>query len=217
MRSLVDKCPVCHGYDNHEFSRDKKRIYYLCNDCSLLFVPRNLLIGIDEEKQRYQAHDNDFENADYRAYLSKIIDSFEPFLLKGTQGLDFGSGKTTLFADLVKERGFEMISYDLYFHPDEEIWFKKFDFIVLSEVIEHLREPRHCLERVKSLLNSSGQLFIKTKFYPSDKKLFDNWFYKRDMTHVQFFNRNSLNQLAKSVGFSGIFKMIGEDLYRIVL
>jgi SAM-dependent methyltransferase len=212
----VDKCPVCHGYDNHEFSRDKKRIYYLCNDCSLVFVPRNLLIATEEEKKRYESHDNSNENTEYRAYLTKIADSIEPLLLKGTHGLDFGSGKTTLFSDLLKERGFQMSSYDLYFHPNEEIWSQKFDFIVLSEVIEHVRDPHECLEKIKSLLNSAGQLFIKTKFYPPDKKLFDDWFYKRDMTHVQFFNRNSLNQLAKTVGFNGSFKMIGEDLYRIV-
>lgn len=211
----MDKCPLCLSYETSEYSRDQKRIYYQCSQCSLIFVPRNLLIAEKEEKLRYESHKNDALDAGYKAYLGKIADSLLPFLADDSQGLDFGSGRTTLLADLLKEKGINVESYDLFFRPDEKIWSRHYDFIVLSEVVEHLREPLETLKSLKEILTKDGQLFIKTKFYPKEKKNFENWFYKRDMTHVQFFSDSSMRFLARSLGFEGKFQMIGEDLYRI--
>ena len=205
-------CPLCLSQEHQEFDRDKNRSYQLCSNCTLVYVPREQLISSAEEKQRYDSHENSTDDPGYAAYLNNIADSMLPYLASGMKGLDFGCGRTTLLADLLEESHLTMNSYDLYFHPNEKVWEGRYDFIVLSEVIEHLSHPREIMKKLCSLLNEEGMIFIKTKFYPKDASIFKNWFYKRDKTHVQFFNEESFQFLVKEIELSS-FERIGDDLY----
>jgi transcription initiation factor TFIIIB Brf1 subunit/transcription initiation factor TFIIB len=195
-------CPLCYSSQNELFDQDKLRHYYLCQNCGLVFVPRNELISESSEKSRYDAHENAENNRGYRAYLTQIANSIRPHLKSGDHGLDFGCGRTKLLAEILTPHDID--SYDVYFHPDELLIQKKYDFIILSEVIEHLRDPAETMKKLRSL---SSTFFIKTKMCP-DKDKFSEWFYKRDHTHVQFFNDKSFDAL----GFKS-WKKIGDDLY----
>ena len=202
------ECPACHHQHAHEFSSDLIRRYLECENCLLVYVPRHMLVSDTDEKKRYEAHENDEDDPKYRSYLMNLVELVVPCLKIGNKGLDFGSGKSTLLSSLFREHGFQVNSYDLYFHPSHKMLQEKYDFIIMSEVIEHLRDPLQCMNQLKELLKPAGQVFIKTKFCPKDKATFDNWFYKRDITHVQFFNDSSFEKLL------GPFLKLGEDVYR---
>ncbi len=204
-------CPLCLHHESDIFCRDKKRQYNVCRSCSLVFVPRNELISPSLEKSRYESHEND-ENRQYQNYLSIIADAISQKLPAVGFGLDFGCGRTNLLANLLRNKGHEVISYDIFFYPAQNYLESQYDFIIMSEVIEHLREPSTELEKIKELLNPDGILFIKTKLLPETLKEFENWFYKRDMTHVQFFSNESLSALSALLGLSQP-ETIGEDLY----
>jgi hypothetical protein len=133
----------------------------------------------------------------------QMVDQIIPELQKQQVGLDFGCGRTDLLAQLFWEKNFLVDSFDLYFLPDEKIWTKKYHFIILSEVIEHLRDPILELGKLRKMLLPDGKIFIKTKLHPGEKSLFDNWFYKRDSTHVQFFNSKSLSELGRKIRMNG--------------
>ncbi len=200
------KCPFCQKFGADLFDRDSFREFFLCASCTIIFVPRTSLPDPLEEKKRYDAHQNDESDPGYRQYLMKTV---RPVIseLKGIGlGLDFGCGKTQLLGKLFHDHGYAMDSYDLFYLPDESIWEKSYDFVVMNEVIEHLGDPMGTIERLKTICR--GPLFVRTKFYPTSQKEFTNWFYKRDLTHVQFFNRNSLSVL-------GNVTELDEDLYRI--
>jgi SAM-dependent methyltransferase len=197
-------CPLCTSSSQDLYHRDKTRSYFKCSTCELVFVPRDELISPDQEKARYESHENSEDDSGYREYLGKIAASIIPHLEEKDAGLDFGSGKTKLLAELLKPHHVE--SYDIFFHPANDLLEKTYQFIIMSEVIEHLREPHIVLEKLKSLLTPAGKLFIKTKFYPDQQK-FADWFYKRDITHVQFFNEHSFKQITQSC------EQIGEDLW----
>lgn len=214
MKRNVTSCPLCLNEKTEKYSEDKSRSYYLCSFCQLVFVARDELISFEKEKDRYEAHENDAQDEGYSKYLEKISNEIVSHLTPSTQGLDFGCGRTTLLADHFKHAGFQMDSYDAYFLKDETIWDKTYDFIILSEVIEHLRIPRQEMRQLVRLLNPQGKIFIKTKFMPETKAGFDNWFYKRDSTHVQFFNVASMEYLKNYLGLKN-FKTIGSDLYCI--
>ena len=207
------ECPTCKHQGSHEFSKDLKRIYRICQNCSLVYVPRDSVVSEEEEKKRYEAHENDELDPQYRAYLMNLVGLIMPELRIGNLGLDFGCGKSTLLSQLFEEQGFKINSYDLYFHDHIERLQIKYDFIILSEVIEHLRDPFDCMKHLVSFLNQKGKIIIKTKFYPTDKASFDNWFYKRDITHIQFFNKSSMNHLISSIGVKNNFYELGEDVY----
>jgi hypothetical protein len=198
-------CPLC-SLDNSElFDQDKLRTYYKCQSCELIFVPRTSLISQMQEKDRYEAHENSETDQGYVQYLKKIAESIRPHVNLHDNGLDFGCGKSKLLEKLLGP--IKVSSYDIYFHPEESLLTQKYDFIIMSEVIEHLRNP---LEEMQRLTKLSSTLIVKTMFYPQVG--FSNWFYKRDITHVQFFNECSFQELANICGLSRPIE-IGEDLY----
>lgn len=204
-------CPLCSLTNSTLYEEDKKRHYFQCESCQLVFVPRTEVLSEDLEKKRYEAHDNDASDAGYVEYLTKIVESITPFLHEYSKGLDFGCGKSMLLAKILKAKKIECSSYDLFFHPNVEVLNGKYDFIVLSEVIEHLRFPSNELTQLTSLLQNDGMLFIKTKLLPK-KEDFSSWFYKRDLTHIQFFSEESFHALSGLFGLSSA-QRVGEDLY----
>lgn len=209
----MNDCPLCQSSKTGYYSRDKFREFFFCPDCGLIFVPRSQLIDQIQEKTRYQSHQNAEDDDFYRQYLQQIATAVGEQLTVAQTGLDFGCGRTSLLAQLFKQQGHECDSYDVYFCPNEGIWQKKYRFIILSEVIEHLRHPLEDMQRVRELLARGGSLFIKTKLHPQDKMSFDNWFYKRDITHVQFFNPTSFEYLAATLGLSSP-QQVGADLFQ---
>lgn len=200
-------CPLCSSTESVLFDQDKFRSFYQCRHCSLVFVPRNELISASDEKARYETHKNDEGDPAYHAYLSKIAEAVSRNLTPGMKGLDFGSGRTKLLARLISD---DVDSYDVFFHPHEALKQKTYDFIIMSEVIEHLRDLSDELQVINKMLRSDGLLFVKTKLLPENN--FSSWFYKRDITHVQFFSEASFKFLSEKYGFSTGEK-IGEDLF----
>jgi hypothetical protein len=206
-------CPLCSSPNSQLYHEDKFRTFHLCQDCSLVFVPREKILAFDEEAARYEAHENDEFDPGYRNYMEQTASGIRHHLPASAHGLDFGCGKTLILSKIFKSYGIDVDSYDLYFHPKEEIWSKKYDFVVLSEVIEHLKEPSSLMVRLSGILNPHGQIFVKTKLYPPEPEAFSNWFYKRDLTHVQFFSYGSLKTLADQMGMQGPLKGEAPDLY----
>lgn len=172
-------------------------------------MPRNEILSSELEKNRYDQHENNNEG-EYLKYLTGIASSILPYIKKDDQGLDFGSGISTSLAEIFGLTGIRVDSYDLYYHPNNEIWERQYDFVILSEVIEHLREPFETMEKLAKLLKANGKIFIKTKFR-NEKIEFSNWYYKRDLTHIQFFNQKSMNLLSNKSGFK--MTEVGTDLY----
>lgn len=206
-------CPLCFAAESEKFDQDKMRSYLKCSVCDLIFVPRDSLISPLAEKERYEAHENE-ENDAYTTYLNKTVTAIKPLLLPSARGLDFGCGRTKILETLFRMSGFDVQSYDLFFHADHKLLSQQYDFIILSEVIEHLREPRDIMLRLKNNLSPGGQFFIKTKLRPETSAEFSKWFYKRDSTHVQFFNEKSFSALSAKMGMKAAEK-VGEDLFKI--
>lgn len=203
-------CPLCSQNDSTLFDQDKQRSFYQCPHCTLVFVPRSDLVSLSAEKERYDAHENDSDSEGYLKYLTGIADSIHQHLPAKSIGLDFGSGKTTLLEKILEEKGHSVLSYDVFFHPEVPYAENKYDFIILSEVIEHLRDPFQEMAKLTELLQKDGKIFIKTKLLP--EKGFSSWFYKRDITHVQFFSPEAFNHLARSLNLHEA-EVIGADLF----
>lgn len=203
-------CIVCES-EARVYTKDSERSYFECQACQLVFVPRNELISYEQEKARYDHHQNLESDSHYISYLGKIADGIIPQLKDGSSGLDFGCGRTRILEEIFNKKGFKVKSYDLYYFPESGLLKSKYDFIVLSEVIEHLREPKFVMKELASLLNPGGKIFIKTKFLPT-REQFDRWFYKRDITHIQFFNASSMKKIGELSNL-GSYQELGDDLY----
>jgi len=209
MTNQGHNCPLCLSEKSKHYSTDQNREYYLCLNCQLIFVPRDQLVSFEAEERRYSFHEND---DGYDSYLANIGNQINNELTPVQKGLDYGCGKTKILELKLHSLGHIVSSYDFYFHPDKSALDEKYDFIILSEVIEHLRDLSKELVNIKNLLNSNGKLFIKTKLHPKDVSKFEKWFYKRDITHIQFFSDEVFGWLQQNFDFK-VYKNLGNDLY----
>ena len=93
---------------------------------------------------------------------------------------------------------------------------RKFDYIILADVLEHLREPGLVLEKVKSILASDGSVLISVPNIAHNSviiQLLKNHFIYQntgilDHTHVKHFTYNEIGKLCTDSGY-GIIYMDG--------
>jgi 2-polyprenyl-3-methyl-5-hydroxy-6-metoxy-1,4-benzoquinol methylase len=106
----------------------------------------------------------------------KIIYYLKKFTTKNKSLLDFGSGKGELISELLEKFNFKnMAGADLYQRLKKInkliIWHqldlnnsfaikKKYDFVICSETIEHLENPRHTLRTVHRAMKNNGILIL---------------------------------------------------------
>lgn len=82
---------------------------------------------------------------------------------------------------------------------------RRFDLIVLLNLIEHVRDPREVLRKVKDLLSPGGIILIKTPNWQAlDAKVFrqNSWAGLHCPRHWVLFTRESFRSLAEDVGLN---------------
>lgn len=206
----VIKCLLCAS-ENHEFFfRDKFREYRRCSECSLLFVPTEFHVSLENEKARYEEHNNDAGDLRYRRFLERIALPIRERFDAGAHGLDFGCGPTPLLAEILREDHFEMDVYDLFYAPDKSVLGREYDFIVSTEVVEHLGKPLREFEKLLSMLNPGGMLAVMTR--PFDSSIdFKTWHYKNDRTHICFFSMQTFDWLSKHLRIK--YRQVEHDIF----
>lgn len=188
-------CPLCGSREVSDFSRDRRRDYHRCRRCGLVFVPPRQLVSREEEKKRYDLHENSPEDPGYCRSLRRLSDPLQQRLRPGSRGLDFGCGPAPTLSRLFEAAGHAMELFDYFYYRDCSVLDKRFDFITAAEVAEHLREPRTELDRLWSCLNPGGALGIMTKWVVP-QEAFSRWHYKNDCTHIRFFSPQTFTWLA---------------------
>ncbi len=188
-------CPLCQAADAIKIYTDKDREYLQCQTCQLIFVPPNFFLSTDDEKARYDTHQNSPDDPKYRAFLSRLFVPMQNRLASGSHGLDFGSGPGPTLSVMFEEVGHSMAIYDHFYAPTPAALDAPYDFITATEVVEHLHHPRHELDRLWAILKPGGILGIMTQLVP-DQEAFAEWYYKRDPTHVCFFSSTTIAWLA---------------------
>jgi hypothetical protein len=113
-------------------------------------------------------------------------------------GLDFGSGPGPTLSLMLEEKGHHVELYDKFYASRDSIFNKRFDFITATEVIEHLRDPMLEFKRLSSCLRVNGYFAIMTHLLTEETD-FSNWYYKKDPSHIGFFNKQSLAYLSKEL------------------
>lgn len=195
-------CPLCFNLHCGLFHQDKRRRYYQCPQCRLVFAERASLLSSEDELAQYQLHNNDVNDTGYRHFLQRLAGPLLAALpAKGLTGLDFGCGPGPLLARMLTEAGQHMSVWDPYFAADASVLQQKYDFISCSEAIEHFARPATEWALWLNLLKPQGTLAIMTKRYTT-AEAFANWHYKLDPTHVSFFSDYTFSYLAQRDGFS---------------
>ena len=194
------KCSVCNSSKIKIFAEIDAKTYWQCSDCSAKFLDKSHFLSSDDEHSHYCTHENIIDDPEYRRFLSRLSTPLKRILSTHKKGLDYGCGPGPALCAMLEEDGYEMRKYDPFFYPNKTILSEKFDFIVCSEAVEHFYDPLAEFALLDRMLNPSGILGIMTNFL-NDDALFENWYYRRDPTHVVFYAKNTIQIIANRYGW----------------
>lgn len=204
-------CILCTSPDTTSILQNASPGYFACSLCGLYFMNPSARLPEHEEKKRYDLHKNDPKDPNYREFLNQIYLPMTERLTTGLSGLDYGSGPGPTLHLMFKEAGFNMNIFDPFYRPDQSVLEQSYDFIVTTETAEHFHLPSEEFDQLWSLLNPGGILGVMTKQL-RDPAGFENWFYRRDDTHVAFYQIKTFEWLSKKYG--AILEIIND---RVVL
>jgi SAM-dependent methyltransferase len=188
-------CNLCRSNAAASFETTDNKIYWSCTFCGCKYLDKSFFIDLQEEEKRYLEHNNDVKDKEYRKFLSKLFHPFKEKIHHGCDGLDFGCGTGPALADMLIEEGFKVSLYDPFFYPEKDVLSKQYDFITCTETAEHFHDPFKEFNTLNDLLKPGGWLGVMTCFLTSDE-MFENWYYRRDPTHVTFYCEKTFQVIA---------------------
>ena len=190
-------CPLCHHDQLVLFHQDKKRAYFQCQQCQLVTVPAAFYLNEVAEKAFYDLHDNTVADEGYQRFLSRtltpVLDAIQP----DAKGLDFGCGEGAVLSQMAAKQGVSVNNYDLFYFPEQGQLQQQYDFVTMTEVLEHIADAQQVFKLLQGLLKPAGLLAIMTKRV-RDHAGFINWHYKHDPTHINFYSEATFEWIAQA-------------------
>lgn len=216
-------CPLCNAGSSRSLVT-KKRTFFVCDSCCFIWADPRFYLDKTAERLRYGLHNNDRTNAGYVQFITQILDRSlqrwkilhhidEPSVEVAAPNpliLDWGSGPNPVATELLRERDFQVSSYDPIYGPQLPLNHQSFDIIFCIEVAEHFKNPLQDFNAMVHYLKPGGLLVVHTHTIPQDvisatasaqtsalETFFQSWWYKEDPTHVSFYSKQSLKYLAQ--------------------
>jgi 2-polyprenyl-3-methyl-5-hydroxy-6-metoxy-1,4-benzoquinol methylase len=221
--SLLDPFSEMEG----RFDAPKKLLFeagfkrYQCNSCSSIFYNRipsaKLLNDLYSEMARSTMGKRKAFGTSDTKICQQLLNAAK-FKPTTNSCLEFGPGRGSMaklltskgvYVDVVEpysETNFADFGVTNYHRLDSIPLNRKYDWIFLIEVIEHVTEPILLLEQLKTYLNQNGKLFITTpnaagvvaRYYKSD------WRELKNPTHLNLFSPKALKSALLKAGFNKI-------------
>ena len=240
VRPTVTACPVCEGTRLfYQFSIEGNRLVR-CGDCALLSVnpqppdaellrwlhdplptPERSDVGAAHVSELHQATADDFLDLLEKygvppgARTLEIGCGHGDFLLRArarglaVTGVEF-SEKT---CDATRARLGGAVEIIHAAGPDDLPGAEAaYDVCVLSDVLEHVRDPRHLLAQAHRLLKPGGVLFFAVPSLDSlPARLLGNRWMQFRPDHLWYFNADTLETLLNREGFGGVVQRAGRQ------
>ncbi len=199
------KCLICESIKLNEIlivQKKTEKIYYQCEDCEFIFLSPELRLDQAKEKARYLKHENDVTDVGYQTFVKPLCSTIQSHVPSSAVGLDYGSGpaQQSAVSYLLGLEGYQMQSYDPFFHKANTLHNGSFDYIVVCEVAEHFFHPMAEFKKLKNLLKPNGLLFVMTALL-SPLIDFQNWSYRRDETHVSFYSEKTFQVITNKYDY----------------
>jgi 2-polyprenyl-3-methyl-5-hydroxy-6-metoxy-1,4-benzoquinol methylase len=220
------KCLICNSNTNlNKFKTINKTQIYECTKCQIAIIPKNTNLNIkkiydfdkyDQQKKRYEKR---FKN------LINILTKYK----KGGDVLDIGAGFGLLSSIIEKNNNFHPEAIEPFSKPRYllntkiykmtlEKFFKvnkkKYDVIILMDIIEHFKNPKKILSALSKILNRNGIVVIQTPNYISlMSKIVKNWSWWMTEDHKLIFSMKSIKTILGQSNYKILHKHTYEDLF----
>ncbi len=109
-------CPLCSHPSPAFYWQDKRREYWQCSNCELVFVPKAFHLSRENEKAEYDKHENNLDDCGYVKFLSRLANPLLKCLSEKSRGIDFGCGPAPALAKLLEQQGHSVALYDLLYY-----------------------------------------------------------------------------------------------------
>lgn len=195
-------CRLC-AHKGDLFYQSEVALFYKCSNCEGVFIGSPFLLEEKAEEERYKAHNNDTSDPRYRKFVSPITNAIEASFSNINKGLDFGCGTGPVITEILREKGYNVNTYDPFFDYRPDVLNEKYDFIACCEVAEHFHRPAEEFNLLKKLLHNKGMLFIMTDLYKEEIN-FADWYYKNDPTHVFFYQKATFQWICEHYNFKNL-------------
>lgn len=153
------------------------------------------------EIEVYKTHNNDVNDIRYQEFVSPISNYVLNNFMPHHEGLDFGSGTGPVISKILQDNLFRIEQFDPFFSNKPELLERTYDYIVSCEVMEHFHSPDKEFALLNKMLQPNGALVCMTLLY-DDEVEFQNWFYKKDPTHVFFYRKETIKYIAEKYQFN---------------
>ncbi|WP_074310845.1 class I SAM-dependent methyltransferase [Singulisphaera sp. GP187] len=193
-------CPLC-AHRTEPYVEDRRRAYFQCLRCALVFADPASQLEAAEEKAEYDRHQNDPADWRYRRFLNRLAGPLLSRLSPGMQGLDYGCGPGPTLSVMLEEAGMSMAVFDPFYRPRTDVLNRTYDFVTCTEVVEHFSNPAQDWGRLTALLHPGSWLGIMTKLV-INRERFATWHYKDDPTHVSFYSPETFAWLGTQFGLT---------------
>jgi 2-polyprenyl-3-methyl-5-hydroxy-6-metoxy-1,4-benzoquinol methylase len=163
----------------------------------------NHFVSPSQEIKRYKNHNNDINDIGYQNFVKPILNGVLTDFNSTNIGLDFGCGTGPVITKLLRDKNYNITTYDPFFDNNLTALKTTYNFIVCCEVIEHFHNPLKEFKLLKSLLKLNGKLYCMTDVYKETIN-FESWYYKNDETHVFFYHKNTFDWIKNELDFSKV-------------
>ncbi|MFW6059270.1 MAG: class I SAM-dependent methyltransferase [Phycisphaeraceae bacterium] len=191
--------------------------YALCATCGLAFLLPGHHLSAAAEIAHYRTHENDPADPRYRRFLDQLAQPMMRRIPPPAHGLDYGSGPGPTLSVMLEERGYTMRIYDPFFTPDPASLARRYDFITCSETAEHFHHPGREFARLDQLIADGGWLGVMTQMFDAADEdfRFADWWYRRDPTHVCFYQPRTMRWIARLFGWTVEFEGTSVALFHV--
>lgn len=220
-------CKVCGSVKYNKIGEVKgiwkeNKNAYQCEECFLYYIDspseeemyslykneyhksiKNKIFEIAKRKMRYARVLNQFnfiKNAvDCENKKVCEIGAFDGLLLN-----IFKNNNSEVFGYEISDQAREYAEnkYDIALKTDFLSDNQKYDIIVLSHVIEHFKEPKETLSKIKSMLNENGFIYIEVPNSPMPNQCSKEMLIRYlTTTHTVNFNMDNLKTFVENGGF----------------
>lgn len=194
-------CKICKNETNNFKDKYNEVTYSHCRVCGFISKDERHLVDSKRENEEYNRHNNNIEDHGYTKRFYELINDYIRPNTKEIDVLEFGSGPSPVFYEILLLEGYKAEHYDPYYYKNDSVFKKKYSIITSVEVVEHFYDPLFEFSRLKTLLKEGGYLVIMTNFRTMSIEAFNDWWYKRDITHVSFYNEDTMKYLSDHLGF----------------
>ena len=204
INQAIIKCKICGSPTKELHDKQIKVTYDVCPKCDFISKQNSYHLTLEDEKKRYDTHNNDTHDGGYINYFKNFINLHVRPLKNVKNILDFGSGPYPMLKILLQKYNYNVTIFDPFYHQDLSYKSKQYDLITSTEVIEHFVDPIKEIETMLEVLKPQGYLALMTNFRTMDLDSFLNWWYKRDNTHISFYNQKTFDYLKQKYNLKEI-------------